>query len=737
MLSAAGAAPLTDESESLDDGEDEDYGVGAAAGGAAAALTPGLVAGSRRRTRRPYVDVTVETLPELRAQVRALEERLAVVSNEKRLGEIRHSAAVERYEQEIAALRAQAEADLSEVLRRQEAVEAAAPLLAEQMEDAREELRDVGATYSADKLKQARAVPMGSRTLRELVIIATGEALADAKEAATRAEREADAARKEATSVADELYALRREGGRVAAEKARLQEELSQSEAAAGTRLERLQAELRKQSTRAEANHAKGTMYDEEKAARDAAEAKASAATAELAAKAAALETALGERDRYGREARDRTHAVELLTRDKVHLEGALAMERDRADRSEREAERLTVQLREAKASRQKLTEQLMDTRSDSQSAYEQRLQAELSRLQEQAKKDLEGLTTDARQTHERETRLLREMRDVAAADAERARADAREAREAHEALLGRHREAMAENERKATELWSEVKVSRFELDRAKVLAEEQGSRARQAALEAEKVGAKQRVLTESYHELEASAAKRTAEMEGQLNVARERLRHYEELEREIDDAVLFRAKGAAEGDAAEEMRWLEGVGGAVPTAVRRRVQQSVALARRCLKLQTECEAAQAELEAERRTVIELRAKLADLETRWARSQQPAAYLISSVQSAEAELTAARRRIETLETELCDMREQWQSTEEANTAMAGDFQRVLRERGAIDAMKNLLLPAAAAAKAATATAKPPPQATATPKAMPKATPKVGSSGKRAGGVRRR
>lgn len=726
------AAPLTDESESLDadDYADAPHGGAPQRSDAAALLSAGAFSGlagsmPRRRTRRPYLDVTVETLPELRSQVRTLEERLAKISNEKRLGEIRHAAAVERYEQEVAALRDQAEADLSDVLRRQEEVEAAAPLLAEQMEAARDELRNF--TFDEKKYVAARRAAIGSRTLREMVVVAIGDALADASSEADKAFKDAEAARAESASVMSELSTLRRDNVRLLAENEQLQEELDTVNTTAAARLERLQTDLRSSSTRAEVLHAKGQMFDEEKAARDAAEHRASEAAAELSSKAALLDTVTDERDRYCREARDQAHTTELLTRDKAHLEGALSMERERAERAEREAETLAQQLSESKASRAKLTEQLMETRSDTQNAYETRLQAELTRLQSQAKKDLDGLTTDAAVTHERETRLLREMRDVAAAEAERARADAREARDAHEALLGKHREAMTEAERRSTELWSEFKVARFELDRAKVLAEEQGSRARQASLEAEKMGVKLRVLTESYHELESSAARKTAEMEGNLNVVRERLRHYEELEREIDDAVLYRAKDSGEEEANTEMRWLEGVGGTIPTSMRRRVQQSVALARRCLKLQTEGEALEAELAKERSTVAELTDKVTTLETKWARAQQPASYLVASVQTAEAELTAARRRIEILETELCDMRERWRATEDANTSMASDMQRVLQERGAIDAMRNLLVPAAAAAKANAAAN---PSTTAGAKASKVPAAKVGGAGRR-------
>ena len=156
-------------------------------------------------------------------------------------------------------------------------------------------------------------------------------------------------------------------------------------------------------------------------------------------------------------------------------------------------------------------------------------------------------------------------------------------------------------------------------------------------------------------------------------------------------------------------------------------MQQSVALARRCLKLQTEGEALEAELAKERSTVAELTDKVTTLETKWARAQQPASYLVASVQTAEAELTAARRRIEILETELCDMRERWRATEDANTSMASDMQRVLQERGAIDAMRNLLVPAAAAAKANAAAN---PSTTAGAKASKVPAAKVGGAGRR-------
>ena len=61
------------------------------------------------------------------------------------------------------------------------------------------------------------------------------------------------------------------------------------------------------------------------------------------------------------------------------------------------------------------------------------------------------------------------------------------------------------------------------------------------------------------------------------------RLGHYEMLEQDIDGAILQIGDGAAvEGGGPHELQLMRTVGSAMPTAVQRRVQQSLTLARKC-----------------------------------------------------------------------------------------------------------------------------------------------------------
>jgi progesterone-induced-blocking factor 1 len=92
--------------------------------------------------------------------------------------------------------------------------------------------------------------------------------------------------------------------------------------------------------------------------------------------------------------------------------------------------------VRELKRSRQELYDKLLATREDSAAAHEQRLQAEIARIEARARADLEQIQREAEEARGRELRALRDMRDAAALEAERAQAKVREGAAVYEELL-------------------------------------------------------------------------------------------------------------------------------------------------------------------------------------------------------------------------------------------------------------------------------------------------------------
>ena len=111
------------------------------------------------------------------------------------------------------------------------------------------------------------------------------------------------------------------------------------------------------------------------------------------------------------------------------------------------------------------------------------------------------------------------------------------------------------------------------------------------------------------------------------------RLAHYELLERDVDASILQLGAEDAQGAGAA----LAVVGG-VPTAVARRVQQSLSLAAKCTELQRKLEAAVAERAQAKTATERLTRELERANQKMAYAQQPYNYLVEVLQNTERKL---------------------------------------------------------------------------------------------------
>ena len=117
-------------------------------------------------------------------------------------------------------------------------------------------------------------------------------------------------------------------------------------------------------------------------------------------------------------------------------------------------------------------------------------------------------------------------------------------------------------------------------------------------------------MLRSEHAALQADAVQRRATLETELEHTRDRLRTYEQLEYELDSAILEGGGGNGSGDAQRASsavaNMLGGVplssggddlvstlAGALPTKGARRVKQSLQLAQKLLEKHRECEASQ------------------------------------------------------------------------------------------------------------------------------------------------
>ncbi|XP_017744917.1 PREDICTED: progesterone-induced-blocking factor 1, partial [Rhinopithecus bieti] len=216
---------------------------------------------------------------------------------------------------------------------------------------------------------------------------------------------------------------------------------------------------------------------------------------------------------------------------------------------------------------------------------YENKLHDELEQIRLKTNQEIDQLRNASREMYERENRNLREARDNAVAEKERAVMAEKDALEKHDQLLDRYRELQLSTESKVTEFLHQSKLKSFESERVQLLQEETARNLTQCQLECEKYQKKLEVLTKEFYSLQASSEKRITELQAQNSEHQARLDIYEKLEKELDEIIMQTAEIENE-DEAERVLFSYGYGANVPTTAKRRLKQSVHLARRVLQLE-------------------------------------------------------------------------------------------------------------------------------------------------------
>ncbi|XP_078204480.1 progesterone-induced-blocking factor 1 isoform X7 [Callithrix jacchus] len=325
--------------------------------------------------------------------------------------------------------------------------------------------------------------------------------------------------------------------------------------------------------------------YDKVKSERDAFEQEVS----ELRRKHEILEAShiiqTRERSELSKEVATLQQTVTLLQKDKEYLNRQNMELSVRCAHEEDRLERLQAQLEETKKAREEMYEKYVTSRDHYKTEYENKLHDELEQIRLKTNQEIDQLRNASREMYERENRNLREARDNAVAEKERAVMAEKDALEKHDQLFDRYRELQLSTENKVTEFLHQSKLKSFESERVQLLQEETARNLTQCQLECEKYQKKLEVLTKEFYSLQASSEKRITELQAQNSEHQARLDIYEKLEKELDEIIMQTAEIENE-DEAERVLFSYGYGANVPTTAKRRLKQSVHLARRVLQLE-------------------------------------------------------------------------------------------------------------------------------------------------------
>uniref|UniRef100_A0A8D0AN16 Progesterone immunomodulatory binding factor 1 n=1 Tax=Sander lucioperca TaxID=283035 RepID=A0A8D0AN16_SANLU len=354
------------------------------------------------------------------------------------------------------------------------------------------------------------------------------------------------------------------------------------------------------------------------------------------------------ERNALSKEVATLQQSVTLLQKDKEYLHRQNMEMSVRCAHEEDRLERLQVQLEDTKKAREDAYEKYVASRDHYKSEYETKLRDELENIRLKTSQEIDNLQRTSREMYERENRNLREARDNAVLEKDRAAAAERDTQSRYDQLLEQFRQLQLGTDSRVAELSNHAKLHSFEAERAQMVKEETAKALAQCQVECEKQQKKLELLTQEFYRLQTSSEKRLAELHAQNAEQASRLETYEKLELELDQVTMQAAEIENE-EEAERVLFSYGYGANVPTTAKRRLKQSVHLARRVLQLERQNTSLRRELERHKSQTGHISEELLAANQLLQQTQQPYSYLIETVRQRDTQISTLKERLTSLE----------------------------------------------------------------------------------------
>ncbi|GAB1597419.1 progesterone-induced-blocking factor 1-like isoform X2 [Argonauta hians] len=400
------------------------------------------------------------------------------------------------------------------------------------------------------------------------------------------------------------------------------------------------------------------------------------------------------ERDDLNRQLGCSKQEISLLQQDKTYLTRQVNELSNRCILMSEKVQESNMLLEETKKAREEVYEKYISSHDHYKSDYETHLKEELEKIQLKTNKEIETLRTSTKEMYDRENRNLREARDFAVMEKDKLELKCQEMQDKYDQLMNEYQVLRTSGDGRLLDLQSEIKLKSFEAERGSLVFEETCKNLKQCQLDLEKMEAKYEVLLKEYYSLENLKEKTITELNAEIASKNIRLDAYEKLEKELDEVVLQAAE-ISDPENAEKVLLAYGYGANVPTNAKRRLKQSIDLARRVLNLERMNTTLQKDLEAEKKHVQEIMEELKASNEMIQASQQPQNYLVETLKNRDnmlktqkAELNNAWKQNEILKTEKARLLV-------TQNRMSLDLDRLLRHQAEISQMKEFLMKIAA------------------------------------------
>ncbi|XP_057313065.1 progesterone-induced-blocking factor 1-like [Hydractinia symbiolongicarpus] len=386
----------------------------------------------------------------------------------------------------------------------------------------------------------------------------------------------------------------------------------------------------------------------------------------------------------------EQNQTLALLRQDKDYLSKQVNELHPRYKVLEERYEHTTKQLDEVKHSREELYEKYLNSRETYKREYEERMKKELEELSARTNNELNKIKESTTEMYERENRTLRDTKNSALQEQNRLMKSEKHLQQKFNELIGEFRQLQLSSDSKIAESQNEVKLKSFELDRVQLLHEEALNNVKQMVLQNDTLSKKMETISKEYYALKGSSERRLTEVEGRNQELESKLKIYEKLEQELDDVVMQAAEMTSEDDA-ERVLFAYGYGANVPSTAKRRMQQSVHLARRVLQLERANTSLRHDIERETKKRQEIAEELRNTTGLLNEAQQPYNYLIDSIRTRDEQNNIQKKTLSALENDIRTLKKENNDLKSSNNQMSCDLERLLNQREEISVIKQVLV----------------------------------------------
>eukprot|EP00358_Blepharisma_japonicum_P001834 CAMPEP_0202953056 /NCGR_PEP_ID=MMETSP1395-20130829/43071_1 /ASSEMBLY_ACC=CAM_ASM_000871 /TAXON_ID=5961 /ORGANISM="Blepharisma japonicum, Strain Stock R1072" /LENGTH=404 /DNA_ID=CAMNT_0049665351 /DNA_START=765 /DNA_END=1975 /DNA_ORIENTATION=+ len=369
-----------------------------------------------------------------------------------------------------------------------------------------------------------------------------------------------------------------------------------------------------------------------------------------------------------------RNKEFELLTKDKSYLTKQNTQLQDKIQRLEDRNDRLEVEIVEAKNAAQNYLNRLLDAKNEKSSDFEERFRKELHNMRDRHEKEVEDLKTNLNEVHTKRVEYLKESKEEAELKLSRLEQDYKDKCDAYDAIMIEFRNMQKKLEEQLQELRSELRLKTDNLERTHNVYEDTIKALRHSKAENEMLKEKVDVLRQEFYKAETKCTQENAELKAELAVARENLHQYALIEQELDDAIRNQD---VEGFQA-------------PTTAKRRIKQSLELAKQLKEKQVLLEAVRGE-NAKLQSEFERLESELDLAKRLLnQTEQPYAYLISQIEGKEKEISDLKRQLTKAQQKYSELGAEYDILLRRNEELENDIKQILTKRDAIESLKGML-----------------------------------------------